>query len=61
MSDMTTLPVFAVGDLQGCLGQLDLLLDGIEAATPDARFVFVGDLVNRGPDSLGSATDSGHG
>ncbi|NCW77330.1 MAG: symmetrical bis(5'-nucleosyl)-tetraphosphatase [Oxalobacteraceae bacterium] len=50
---MTTLPVFAVGDLQGCLGQLDLLLDGIEAATPDARFVFVGDLVNRGPDSLG--------
>ncbi|MEK0428599.1 MAG: hypothetical protein RL001_1126 [Pseudomonadota bacterium] len=53
MSDMTTLPVFAVGDLQGCLGQLDLLLDGIEAATPDARFVFVGDLVNRGPDSLG--------
>jgi bis(5'-nucleosyl)-tetraphosphatase (symmetrical) len=53
MSDMTTLPVFAVGDLQGCRGQLDLLLDGIEAATPDARFVFVGDLVNRGPDSLG--------
>ena len=45
--------VFAIGDLQGCAGQLDLLLDTITADSADAEFVFVGDLVNRGPDSLG--------
>ena len=45
--------VFAIGDLQGCAGQLDLLLERILALSPDAHFVFVGDLVNRGPDSLG--------
>jgi bis(5'-nucleosyl)-tetraphosphatase (symmetrical) len=47
------LPVFVIGDLQGCRGELDLLLDRIEAKAPRARLVFVGDLVNRGPDSLG--------
>jgi bis(5'-nucleosyl)-tetraphosphatase (symmetrical) len=47
------LPVFVIGDLQGCRGELDLLLDRIEAEAPRARLVFVGDLVNRGPDSLG--------
>ncbi len=45
--------VFAIGDLQGCGGQLDLLLDSIEANATGASLVFVGDLVNRGPDSLG--------
>ncbi len=45
--------VFAIGDLQGCGGQLDLLLDSIEANAAGASLVFVGDLVNRGPDSLG--------
>jgi bis(5'-nucleosyl)-tetraphosphatase (symmetrical) len=46
-------PVFAIGDLQGCAEQLDLLLQSIDALAPQARLVFVGDLVNRGPDSLG--------
>lgn len=53
MSDTPMLPVFVIGDLQGCRGELDLLLDRIEAEAPRARLVFVGDLVNRGPDSLG--------
>ncbi|MEY3720226.1 MAG: hypothetical protein RL618_745 [Pseudomonadota bacterium] len=53
MSDTPMLPVFVIGDLQGCRGELDLLLDRIEAKAPRARLVFVGDLVNRGPDSLG--------
>jgi bis(5'-nucleosyl)-tetraphosphatase (symmetrical) len=53
MSDTPMLPVFVIGDLQGCKGELDLLLDRIEAEAPRARLVFVGDLVNRGPDSLG--------
>ncbi len=53
MSAPVASPVFASGDLQGCSGQLDLLLQAIEAQSPGARLIFVGDLVNRGPDSLG--------
>ena len=45
--------LFAIGDLQGCAGQLDVLVDRALALSPEAGFVFVGDLVNRGPDSLG--------
>ena len=52
MSDNPGSSLFAIGDLQGCSGPLDLLLDSIESETSDARLVFVGDLVNRGPDSL---------
>ncbi len=48
---------FAIGDLQGCMHEAGLLLDRI-AAEPDEdqdrAIVFVGDLVNRGPDSLGA-------
>lgn len=42
-------PLFAVGDLQGCRESLDNLLEQFPA---DARLLFVGDLVNRGPESL---------
>jgi bis(5'-nucleosyl)-tetraphosphatase (symmetrical) len=38
--------------LQGCHQSLLNLLARIDAATPDARLIFVGDLVNRGPQSL---------
>ena len=48
---MTT---YVIGDLQGCAHEAQLLLDQIDADTPGARIVFVGDLVNRGPDSLGA-------
>ncbi len=41
----------AVGDIQGCAASLDELLAIIPADEP---LVFVGDLVNRGPDSLGA-------
>lgn len=41
-----------IGDIQGCLEQLDELLDQVHLRGDD--FVYcVGDLVNRGPDSLG--------
>ena len=43
--------LFAIGDLQGCAASLDQLLARLPG---DARLVFVGDLVNRGPDSLGA-------
>jgi bis(5'-nucleosyl)-tetraphosphatase (symmetrical) len=46
---MTT---YAIGDLQGCHDQLLILLEKIEAVTPDPRLIFVGDIVNRGPKSL---------
>ncbi len=43
---------YAIGDLQGCYQSLINLLDRIRTNTPDAHFIFVGDLVNRGPQSL---------
>jgi bis(5'-nucleosyl)-tetraphosphatase (symmetrical) len=43
------LSAYAVGDLQGCLTSFERLAARLPGAT---RFVFVGDLVNRGPQSL---------
>jgi bis(5'-nucleosyl)-tetraphosphatase (symmetrical) len=40
---------YAIGDLQGCLASFELLAE--QLPHPD-RFIFVGDLVNRGPQSL---------
>ncbi len=42
---------YAIGDIQGCARQLDLLLERIYAQCTSPRFIFAGDLVNRGPDS----------
>lgn len=44
---------YVIGDLQGCAHEARLLLERIEQdAKGAARIIFVGDLVNRGPDSL---------
>lgn len=62
--------VFAIGDVHGCAAQLRALREAIAALAADApgptRLVYLGDLVDRGPDSLGVldqwATDAGaHG
>ncbi len=44
--------LFAIGDIHGCLTALDTLLDSLEL-TPKDRLVFLGDYIDRGPNSRG--------
>lgn len=49
--------VYAIGDVHGCRSELELLLqritDDISGAGGPAHLVFLGDYVDRGPDSAG--------
>ena len=49
--------VYAIGDIHGCLDELDALLasiaDDVRAHPGEVSLVFVGDLVDRGPSSAG--------
>ncbi|MFY0659725.1 MAG: serine/threonine protein phosphatase [Shimia sp.] len=50
---MTT-PVYAIGDIHGHLDKLEEVMERIVAdGGPNAEVVFLGDLVDRGPDSKG--------
>ena len=44
---------YLVGDLQGCCSPLERLLQTIDFSPSRDRLYVLGDLVNRGPDSLG--------
>ena len=44
--------LYAIGDIQGCSTAFDELLERLQFSPPRDHLWLVGDLVNRGPDSL---------
>jgi bis(5'-nucleosyl)-tetraphosphatase (symmetrical) len=51
---MKTMSLYCIGDLQGCNSPFQRLLEKIDFSPSRDTLVLLGDLVNRGPDSLGT-------
>lgn len=49
---MNSSKTYIIGDVHGCLPELNRLLDVLDYSETD-RIIFVGDLINKGPDSRG--------
>jgi serine/threonine protein phosphatase 1 len=48
--------IFAIGDIHGCLDELNILLESLVIkanASKDDIFIFIGDYIDRGPNSAG--------
>jgi serine/threonine protein phosphatase 1 len=45
--------IYAIGDIHGCLDHLKQLLDEVQPDLTRDRLLFVGDYIDRGPDSKG--------
>lgn len=45
--------IYAVGDIHGCLDQLQMLLEEVQPDLEKDILLFVGDYIDRGPDSRG--------
>ena len=45
---------FAIGDVHGCTSQLEALLSAGRRLAPGAHLTMLGDLIDRGPDSIGA-------
>ena len=50
---MKSMSLYCIGDLQGCNAPFQQLLEKIDFSPSRDTLYFLGDLVNRGPDSLG--------
>lgn len=45
--------IFAIGDIHGCLSHLERLISVLDIRSNKDRLVFIGDYIDRGPDSKG--------
>lgn len=44
--------MYVIGDIHGCYSEFMQLVDKIEAQDDDAKFILVGDIIDRGPEQL---------
>lgn len=45
--------IFAIGDIHGCKSHLDKMIDKLDINTEHDTLIFIGDYIDRGPDSRG--------